>query len=738
MSLSLLAPLALLAGFLVGVPIFLHLIDQRKVPVLRFPALRFLLQAQKRLRKQSRVRDLWLLLVRILGLLLLVFAAAAPVVKYQTRIPAGAELQPSVVFLLDRSLSMGYRVDGDTTLFDRARARMDTVAALLPEGTRVGLLAFDRYPEDLVGGLTQDRRRLKDAAREAELTYAETDLRAAILAGVRTLLGTPEGGGDLYLLTDLTEASLPGDQALELPFALEGKIRLVVADLGQEPRSNRAVAGVEVGEGDADGSIEVTARVRGEGAGSVGEVALDLFVGDEALSRGYVELTAEGTQDKPFHVPGEASSQGPARFTLQADALPADDTFYFQLDQRRDLRALIIDGEPGTNLADGESFFLERALSPKADSGSRITPIVMGPSAVPRLDPREQAVVFLLNVSDPAPLAAPLQAYVEAGGALFIAVGDNVSPERYNRALRELLPASLGETIVSNPDVTGDKPPSLAYPPVGHPVFQVFREAGTGVFGATSFFKVIPTAPSLKEGADVLLKLSTGLPILLSRSVGRGRVFFFASSLDRAWNDMPLKSIYLPFVQESVHFLARNPVATEEAADLRVGQPVPFALPPTTGRLTVLAPDGKRLPVDEVGEASGDDALSRRVLRLAPLPGHYRVEEAPTGDGAAGVVDRGDLAFAVNVPEAETHLTRLDVQRLRKVLPALTVVVEGQGGEGDQEVTVERENPLARALLWGLLVFLLVEGVLSLRRRTRPADRGASQPPAEAPPSAAA
>jgi len=227
---------------------------------------------------------------------------------------------------------------------------------------------------------------------------------------------------------------------------------------------------------------------------------------------------------------------------------------------------------------------------------------------------------------------------------------------------------------------------------------------------------VIPTSPSLKEGADILLKLSTGLPALLSRQVGKGRVLFFASTLDRGWSDFPMKSIFLPFIQESVHFLASNPATEGEGAEFVVGQPVPVSVPATTGPLTVEAPGGERSLLEVIGEepgAAGAVALSRQAFRKTDLPGHYLVFEQADGSEP---IERDDLSFAVNVPPIESQLGPMAPERLSGVLPDVPTVVEGQSTESQAFVTVTRKRKLAQPIMWLVLALLIVEGLMTVRR----------------------
>lgn len=711
MNLNFLAPLALLGAALVAVPVLLHLIDRRRVPRIDFPALRFLLAAQKRLKRRRRVRDPFLMLLRILALLALVLAFSSPLLQYQSTVPAGTDLSSNVVFLLDTSLSMGSVEDGKT-LLERAKQRIGEVVQRLPEGGRVGLVVFHREPLDLLGGVTPDLGKLRSALEQVKPSYEETQLKPALLAGLRVLLSAPEGNGDLYLLSDNTQVSLPGETTLTLPAQLEGRIRLVVTTLSDTPRSNRSLAAVRAErEGGDGGKVKIVASVTAQGNGLPPEAPLDLLLGGDVISRGFVK-GSEGTEDKTFTLPPQTDPQGEGVLALGTDALEADNRYYFRMTSRRDLKALVIDGEPGEDLGGAESFFVERALNPRRASGSRVQPIVTGVGAVPTLDPRQFPVVFLLNVSDPTPLAERLVRYVKAGGGLFIGMGGQANIELHNRALGELLPASMGEIKAASVDLTGEKPPALAYPEVNHPIFEVFREAGASTFSTVSFYKLVPTAPTLKSNAEVLLKFTNGLPALLGRGVGNGRVLLFTSSLDRDWTDFPLKSIFLPFVQEATHYLARNPTGDEHQTRHLVGEPVVLELSGGPLERLVRTPEGLELPLtDPMPTTAGASSIRRVIFDKTTVPGHYQVFERTP----AGLVPRGDLAFSVNVSTRESDLTPFDPQRLQAMLPGLPTVIEGQS-EVQGEVKVDRKRALNHSLLWAFMAFLALEGLVAAFR----------------------
>jgi hypothetical protein len=73
--------LNLLAGLAIAVPVAIHLLQRKREATVDFPAVRFLLLAQRRSSRRVRVRRLLLLLVRCLAVLLFVLLLARPVLQ---------------------------------------------------------------------------------------------------------------------------------------------------------------------------------------------------------------------------------------------------------------------------------------------------------------------------------------------------------------------------------------------------------------------------------------------------------------------------------------------------------------------------------------------------------------------------------------------------------------------------------------------------------------------------------
>ena len=128
-GLTLLQPALLLAGLAAAVPILIHLINRHRALVHRFPALRFLLMADRRTARKFRLYQLLLLALRVLAILLLALLLSQPRWGGEEASAALARPPQATVLLLDNSLSMQFR-DGQETRLERGKTLADFYRAM--------------------------------------------------------------------------------------------------------------------------------------------------------------------------------------------------------------------------------------------------------------------------------------------------------------------------------------------------------------------------------------------------------------------------------------------------------------------------------------------------------------------------------------------------------------------------------------------------------------------------------
>src|SRR6059036_2416056 len=103
---SFLAPLFLLGGLAVAVPVVFHLIRRTTRQRTLFSSLMFLLPSPPRLTRRSRLEHLLLLALRCLVLALLALGFARPFINRPVLNEASSAAAKRIVLLLDTSASM--------------------------------------------------------------------------------------------------------------------------------------------------------------------------------------------------------------------------------------------------------------------------------------------------------------------------------------------------------------------------------------------------------------------------------------------------------------------------------------------------------------------------------------------------------------------------------------------------------------------------------------------------------
>ncbi len=97
----------------VSIPVIIHLLARRRFKRIRWAALEFLLDAEKRNRRRVRMEELILLLLRCLAMLLIALIVSRPFLRPEGLASlVGSSGRIERVFVIDDSFSMGYRGSG--------------------------------------------------------------------------------------------------------------------------------------------------------------------------------------------------------------------------------------------------------------------------------------------------------------------------------------------------------------------------------------------------------------------------------------------------------------------------------------------------------------------------------------------------------------------------------------------------------------------------------------------------
>ncbi len=297
-------PLALVGLAAAAIPAFLHLLERRVPPEAEFPPLRYLSEAERQSARRLKLRHLLLLILRTALIVLIVLAAARPLVPAQAS--GGSLHEPTAVaVILDNSVSSGLVVDGRPAL-ERLKA--------MARGSLARATASDRLWLVLADGVARagTPEALLATVDSAGVSARRLDLTAAVREATRLVEAEPLPAREVLVVSDLQRSAFgPGRAA-----ALRGVRVLALAPRSRAP-ANRGVGVARVSDAAAVVGIVGTPGTGGEG----GVAPVTLRIHGREVGRALAAPGSTASITLPRLGPGWWVGEA----VLDADELRADD-----------------------------------------------------------------------------------------------------------------------------------------------------------------------------------------------------------------------------------------------------------------------------------------------------------------------------------------------------------------------------------------------------------------------------
>ena len=324
-----LAPFALVLAGAAAVPLVLHLLRRRTGEKVDFPAIRYLLRAEREHSRQLKLRNLLLMLLRVFAVLALAFAAARPIGRFA----GGSHAPTALAIVLDNSLSTSVVINGAPVLARLKDAARGAIARA-NSGDRLWLVTADSR---VVGGSASAVRAALD---RAEPLGGAGDLHAAVARATQLVRGGGIPSRQLAIVTDGQAtswvAAVPLDGVPATVFApalVPPRNRSVVSALAEPPHwtPRGAVRATTTATDSVTFRVALGARAAARGIVAPGEdIVVRLAPADRGWLPGAVELEPDelrGDDVRWFAVhvgaaPGVVAEPGAGPFARTAvDAL---------------------------------------------------------------------------------------------------------------------------------------------------------------------------------------------------------------------------------------------------------------------------------------------------------------------------------------------------------------------------------------------------------------------------------
>lgn len=669
-----LSPLYLVAALAALVPLIIHLLHRQRARIQVFPSLEFLRQMMRKRTRRFQLKQILLLIARMLILLFIALALARPTITGGRAVKS--HLPTTAVLILDDSYSM-QRQEAGRRLFDLAVEKASDLLEFFDRKDEIHLLTASDPGGNLTPTGPAGPDRLRELLREVECSNRPTDLTSPLRQAAAILSESTNPNREIYVISDMQKTGWAGlTEDLELGDQGEnGKqetgIKVMAVDLATS-ETNACVkeVGFRIPAGSDD--LEMEAGFQGFNQTDPQSRIVEIFLRGGLMERAVFTPGDLAREKEAFRIPAfEGFLWG--EVAMAEDALPIDDRRFFALPSRRRSVGIV-----------GDGYYVATALSPGGGGGFR--PMRIEEGTVNRQTLGRLDILIADNVARFTPLEIEaISEFLKGGGSLMIFLGSRVDIGAYNR---NLFPEIGGPRIdgVSEGGQSGFY--TIDRVDHGHTIFAKFKP-DESPFGDTRFYQFMRTDPG--EGR-VIATFSDGSPAIIDSG---NRVLVFTSSADIAWNDFALSSQFLPIVHEALLYLSARAGLSQSYT---VGEEIVTRVHGAAGEVTLEGPGGA---VRHFPENLGRVTVYR--FETPEAPGVYFLK-----------TDRETLSvFAVNVDTSESDLTKVALDQVKTRLPGFEFRrVTAADNIGESVSLLRQGRDLARTLLWAALLLLIFESLL--------------------------
>ena len=568
-SVSFLAPWLLIGTLFAAVPIIIHLLNRSRFKVEPWGAMMFL-QAATRVRAQRiKIQQLILLLLRALFFVLLGLALARPVTgipeSEETEAGDNAEYPTTHVIIFDASYSMR-QGEGEDNAFHKAREAATRIVDSMGEADNMMIIWGSDKPKPMFPKPSFDEVFLREQVQGLEPGVTDMAIARALEQAYWVLEESTLPHHRIYILTDGQvhgwnfDEKEPWDKIVQHQELLSvAPFTYVLHQMPEDPVINIAVQRiypqspivdifrptkflVELGNyGTSEKDVDVVFRVNGE------------VVDDRTVK------VQPGVHTVDFDHKFEESGSHHVTVLITGDDLDFDNESFLATEVLEHIPVLVIEGETSDNPWDSDGLMLKYALT--AGAADENDPTLFDVTLRNQLDLEDidtielakYSAVILTNVSLLSRHTQfALEQFVERGGGLLIALGDEIEPADYNRLYNEgegLLPGVIQAVRTYDEDYF--RPQFKAGQ--ADNVLDIFDLSRTRVLRSVRVEKYWECKP-----ADTAIRVGLfgDQPFILSKSYGEGNVALWTTSINADWTNFPTVPDYLPLVQNVMTHLA--------------------------------------------------------------------------------------------------------------------------------------------------------------------------------------
>jgi hypothetical protein len=677
-------PLYLFGLLAIAIPVIIHLFNFRRFRKVYFTNVRFLQELKQQTQKQSQLRHLLILAMRILAIAALVIAFAQPYIPFKQSKLKMASRNATSIFV-DNSFSME-ATGTNGTLLDESKLKAREIVSAYKSTDLFQLLTcdFEGRHQRLVTRdefLTMlDEVKVSPSVHSfSEIVRRQNDLLKSEVSARR----------NSYIISDFQKSSFNS-----IDFQQDSSINSYLV-----PLKSAAIANLYIDSCWFDQPTQqpgktslLSARVWNKSENDLEKIPLKLLINNQQKSVASIDIKAG--MSTIVQMPFTIHQAGPQHGLLQVTDYPVtyDDKFYFSFDVLSSINILAINGG-------NENRFLKALYA--QDSTVRLTNMNEKSLDYGRLS---QFDLIILNEIPgiSTGLADEIKRYVTNGGTILVLPAPNADLISYNSFLSSLKAPSYQQIDTSDTKVVRLSEESYLF----RDVFE--RQQGKQTVATnTDLPKVNKHFPIVFSTAMLtvpLMGMLNGREFLTLTNSGMGQVVQFTVPLDPAFSNFPQQALFVPvlyniaLISHPSHNLY-NFIGDNKG--IRIGTTFPV---------------GDK--VFKIKSQAGDFNMIPQINNSGNMVNIFVGNQIPMAGNFELVNDKKiitSLAFNYNRGESDlicNSVSELESMLNKSHLVSFTVLKTGQKPLNEVIAQINSGTQLWRYFIWLALLLLLTEILL--------------------------
>ena len=513
-------PFFLFGLFAISIPIVIHLFNFRKFRKVYFTNVKFIEELKQQTQKQSQLKHLIILLLRILAIISLVLAFAQPFIPVSDS-EINNEERNAVSIYIDNSFSME-SVIGDGSLLNEAKNKSKEIVSAYKNTDLFQLLTND-FEGRHQRFVSQDE--FIELLQDIDISPVSRNISEILLRQDEILSGNNLKNKTAYLISDFQKNTCDLEN-----IKTDSSIRVFFVPLESHSQNNLYIDSCwfDSPVHRINQLVSLNVRIRNASDTDFEKIPVKLLINGRQRAIAGFDINSGG--ETTIKLPFTNTETGIQYGILEITDYPVtfDDILYFSYDVSEQIPILTINENE-------KNIYLNSLFSDD-------TAFVFTNSSQKSLDYSSFGnynLIILNEVKDiSSGLAQEIKRFVDNGGSLAVLP----SPEMNTRSYRDFL-KSVNTDIYTETDTFRTRVGIInAQNRLFEDVFELIPE-NIDLPEVFKHYKISKTTNTLFE---VLLEMQNGDAFFGSMPVGKGMIYLFAVPLNPEWSNFPRHAVFVP------------------------------------------------------------------------------------------------------------------------------------------------------------------------------------------------